>query len=181
MTSEEVLDTAFTVASMGKVVDAMKWGTAIPSGWAISRQGEPTQDPREALEGAFLPIGEYTGYGLALMVSLRCGVLTGAAFGRTVTPFWEDVVTPQNVGQLMGTISVERFMDLEAYREWAAQIAREMKWAELAQGYEKIYLPGEREFETEERYRAVGIPPVKSVHEELRELQGRFSLRARLA
>ena len=52
--------------------------------WAVDGRGRVTSDPREAMrEGAGLPLGGqeetggYKGYGLALMVEVLCGVMSG--------------------------------------------------------------------------------------------------------
>ncbi len=85
-----VLDMAPTVAAFGKVRLKMQRGEAMPVGWMIGRDGKPLTDPKRAEEGLLLPIGDYKGYGLSLLVGLLAGTLNQAAFGREVIDFVKE-------------------------------------------------------------------------------------------
>jgi len=84
-----ILDMAMSVVARGKIRAAVKKGVDIPSTWATDRQGRPTTDPKQALDGFLLPFGGYKGYGLALMVDLFAGLLSGAAY-LTRVQSWSD-------------------------------------------------------------------------------------------
>src|SRR5437016_11142952 len=75
-----VLDMAPTVAAFGKVRLKAQRGEEMPVGWMIDRQGRPLIDPKRMDEGLLVPIGEYKGYGLSLVVGLLAGLLNRAAF-----------------------------------------------------------------------------------------------------
>ena len=63
-------------------------GKPMPDGWVVhSKTGKPINDPKKVGEGVLLPIGDYKGSGLALIIGLLAGVLNGAAFGRDVIDF----------------------------------------------------------------------------------------------
>jgi len=79
-----VLDMAPTVAAYGKVRLKAQRGEAMPVGWMIDREGKPLTDPKRADEGHLLPIGDYKGYGLSLIIALLAGALNRAAVGREV-------------------------------------------------------------------------------------------------
>ncbi len=62
----------------------------VPDGWVIGKDGKPTNDPRQLRQGGALlpmggPDGGYKGYGLAVMVEILCGLLTGLGFGVEAT------------------------------------------------------------------------------------------------
>ena len=82
-----VLDMAPTVAAFGKVRLKAQRGEEMPVGWMIDRDGKPLTDAKRADEGFLLPIGDYKGYGLSLMIGLLAGTLNGAAFGKDVIDF----------------------------------------------------------------------------------------------
>src|SRR5262249_12380664 len=63
-----VLDMAPTVAAYGKVRLKAQRGETMPVGWMIDRDGKPLTDPKRADEGHLLPIGDYKGYGLSLII-----------------------------------------------------------------------------------------------------------------
>src|SRR6516165_2754354 len=65
-------------------------GEAMPVGWMIDREGKPLTDPKRADEGYPLPIGDYKGYGLSLIIALLAGALNRAAVGRDVIDFVKE-------------------------------------------------------------------------------------------
>src|SRR5438105_6651467 len=85
-----VLDMAPTVAAFGKVRLKAQRGEEMPIGWMISKDGKPLTDPKRADEGFLLPIGDYKGYGLSLIIGLLAGTLNGAAFGKEVIDFVKE-------------------------------------------------------------------------------------------
>ena len=101
-----VLDMATTVAAYGKVKTKAQRGETMPVGWMMDRQGKPLTDPKRASEGFLLPIGEYKGYGLALIIGLLAGTLNRAAMGKDVIDFNADDTTPTNTGHAIVAISV---------------------------------------------------------------------------
>ena len=79
-----VLDMATTTAAAGKLELAARLEKTIPVGWALDEKAEATQDPRAAQKARrLLPLGgsrdsgSHKGYGLAVLVEILCGVLTG--------------------------------------------------------------------------------------------------------
>ncbi|MFZ9255096.1 MAG: Ldh family oxidoreductase, partial [Hylemonella sp.] len=97
---------------------------SIPETWATDKQGRPTTDPAQALDGFLLPIGGHKGYGLALLVDLFSGLLSGAAYLNHVKSWVDAPEEPQNLGhffilintQLLGSSQwlTERMMDFAA-------------------------------------------------------------------
>ena len=79
-----ILDMATTVAAYGKVKTAAEKGESIPEGWMIDKSGHPITDPKKSSEGFLLPIGDYKGYGLALVFGILAGTLNNAALGKDV-------------------------------------------------------------------------------------------------
>src|SRR5207253_6624736 len=79
-----VLDMALSEAALGKIRLAAQEGREIPSTWATDRSGTPTTDPVAAIAGMLLPAAGPKGYGLALMVDVLSGVLSGGSYGSLV-------------------------------------------------------------------------------------------------
>jgi (2R)-3-sulfolactate dehydrogenase (NADP+) len=79
-----VIDLAMSKVARGKIMAAHQKGTEIPSDWAFDRDGNPTTDPGEALEGTMMPLGEAKGAALALMVEILAASLTGANHSSTI-------------------------------------------------------------------------------------------------
>jgi ureidoglycolate dehydrogenase (NAD+) len=129
----------------------------IPAGWAVDKDGHPTVDAGEALQGAVLPLAGYKGAGLALMIDALCGVLTGAAFGPHVTDLYDEGEGSQNVGHFFAAFSIDGFMPVAVFKERLAQFVAEARAQPRLPGVERIYLPGEIEFDARNRAVQSGI------------------------
>ncbi|MFW6364316.1 MAG: Ldh family oxidoreductase, partial [Spirochaeta sp.] len=78
-----ILDTSMAYSSIGNLIALSHRGETIPGHWALNKDGKPTTDPQEALEGwRVRPIGEHKGFGLALMHEVMTAVMSG---GETTT------------------------------------------------------------------------------------------------
>ena len=162
-----VLDMANSVVAMGKVRSDIKEGKAtIPREWALNREGEPTTDPQEALQGILLPVGGYKGYGITLMMDLLSGVLADSAFGPRVKGT-DTVVGFSGVGHAFMAVNIAVFDEVAAFKARMDAYIDEIKGVRKAKGVAEIYLPGEPEFITEEQRRREGITLPPKVVEEL--------------
>lgn len=147
-----VLDMATSLVPRGKIEIAARKGEKIPLGWAIDKDGRPTQEPEEALKGTLLPMGGPKGYGLALVLDILCGVLSGAAFGGNVGSLFGDLDRPQNVGHFMLAVDVNSFRPLTEFKNTMDSLILSIKNSEPAEGVKELFLPGEIEYlKTKER------------------------------
>ncbi len=154
-----VLDLATTVVARGRIMLYAKQNKPLEPGWAFDDRGVPTTDPQAALKGLLAPIGGYKGYGIALAVDFLCGVLTGSNYGTHFPGFLADnMVEPTDVGSVFAAINVESFMDLPDFTAAIDKAIQEVKTSKRAEGVNRIYLPGEIEFEMKAERLAKGIP-----------------------
>lgn len=96
-----VIDLSLSKVARGKVSAAAKKGEAIPEGWALDAQGQPTTDPQAALAGTMLPIGDAKGTSLALMVEILAAVVVGSALSSEASSFFLADGPAPNVGQFI--------------------------------------------------------------------------------
>src|SRR5262245_10458968 len=162
-----VLDMAPTVAAFGKVRLKMQRGEELPVGWMIGRDGKPLTDPKRAEHGLLLPIGDYKGYGLSLMVGLLAGPLHQAAFGRDVVDFVKEQGKATNTGHAIVALSVEAFAPAAAFKRQVDAAVRVMRGAERLPGVERIWLPGEQSHRKRQDRTKNGIPVPKPLRESL--------------
>jgi len=162
-----VLDMAPTVAAFGKVRLKMQRGEELPVGWMIGRDGKPLTDPKRAEHGLLLPIGDYKGYGLSLMVGLLAGALNQAAFGRDVVDFVKEQGKATNTGHAIVALSVEAFAPAAAFKRQVDAAVRAMRGAERLPGVERIWLPGEQSHRKRQDRTKNGIPVPKPLRESL--------------
>jgi L-2-hydroxycarboxylate dehydrogenase (NAD+) len=162
-----VLDMAPTVAAFGKVRLKMQRGEELPVGWMIGRDGKPLTDPKRAEHGLLLPIGDYKGYGLSLMVGLLAGALNQAAFGRDVVDFVKEQGRATNTGHAIVALSVEAFAPAVLFKRQVDAAVRAMRGAERLPGVERIWLPGEQSHRKRQDRTKNGIPVPKPLRESL--------------
>ena len=156
-----VLDMSPSVAARGKIRKAARRGEKIPEGYALDAEGRPTTDPEAALAGGVvLPIGGPKGSGLALMMDLFGGLMSGAAFAGGVNDQYKDLEEPQNVGHWFLVFRPELFLKggMKELRERMDTLLWRVRQCEKAAGVERIYTSGEIEVEIEVKRRKEGIP-----------------------
>ncbi len=151
-----MLDMAMSVVARAKIRRALDKGESIPDTWATDINGHATTDPRTALDGILLPIGGYKGYGLALMVDLFAGLLSGAAYLTHVKSWVDEPESPQNLGHVFILIDTAKLglADLAArMNDFAAILHDTPPVDEKA----PVLLPGEREIARMKAQRQNGI------------------------
>ncbi len=142
-----VLDASTSIINRGKIRRAHKLGEKIPYGVALNKSGKITTNAKEALLGTQLPIASFKGSGLAWMVDILSGVLTGSSHGgKTKDPF-DDFTGPQNVGHLFITINPKVFIGKNFMKEMKKNI-KLVKKLPKAKGFTSILYPGERKNKT---------------------------------
>jgi LDH2 family malate/lactate/ureidoglycolate dehydrogenase len=157
-----ILDMAPSVAARGKIYKAKRRGEKIPLDWALDKEGRPTDDPEAALDGGvMLPMGGPKGSGLAVMMDVFSGVLSGSAFAGDVTgPY--DPSKPSDVGHFLVAVKPDLFMSLDDFRDRMQVLYDRVVGAEKAAGVERIYFPGEIEQLQQRQRERTGIPLVQA-------------------
>ncbi len=161
------LDIAFSVVAAWNLMLAHQRGESIPEGWAVDSEGNPTTDPYAGFVGGgtLLPIAGHKGFGLALMMDVLTGVLSGGHFANQTRGLKQD--EPLEVCHFMLAINVEAFMPLAEFRERIDQLIRTMKDTPKASGVEEILVPGEPEHRKAQVRRESGIAVEASLLSEL--------------
>ena len=171
-----VLDMASSIAARGKIRLAVSTKKQIPLGWALDAQGLPTQDPEEAMKGTLVPIGGPKGYGLALVVDILAGVLTGASYGTHI-PSVHDVEDPVSSGFLVEALDIAAFADPGQFEKDIQALIAEIRGSPRASNVDRILLPGEPEWRTKQERLELGIPVPDSLRGELTRLGSDLGVR----
>ena len=150
------LDMSSSVVARGKIRLAERTKEPIPLGWALDETGAPTTDPTAAMKGTLVPIGGPKGYGLALIVDILAGMLSGSKYGQDIKTF-HQLVGPTGVGVFSLAIDIERFMPHQQFNELIQVYLASIKGSKKAKGVSRIYIPGERKFEKEKQSLREGI------------------------
>ena len=137
---EIVFDMATTVAARGKIRLSEKKGGKIPFGWALDSAGNPTDDPKKALEGTLLAIGGYKGFGLSFMVDALAGMLTGSAFAGQVKALG-DLSDYSASGNIF--IFIDPYLFLEDENEYEQRLDTFINNIRNCAKDREIYIPGD--------------------------------------
>ena len=136
-----ILDTSVSVINRGKIRVASRTGKKIPEGVALDKFGKPTTDAKKALAGVQLPIAGFRGSGLAWMVDILSGVLTGGNHGGKVKDPFDDFSGPQNIGHLFIAIKPNLFVG--NYNERIKENIKRIKKLPKIKGVKEILYPGQ--------------------------------------
>ena len=139
-----ILDTSISMINRGKIRFAAKNNKKIPDGVALDKFGKITTDPKKALQGVQLPIAGFRGSGLAWMVDILSGVLTGGNHaGRVKDPF-DDFSGPQNIGHLFITFKTNLFV--KNYNNRIKDNIKKVKRLPKIKGVKEIVYPGQNKY-----------------------------------
>lgn len=161
-----LLDMATSAASLGKILVAKSRGEQIPDDWAVDEEGVPTTDPRKVKY--LMPMAGPKGYGLALILDILSGPLTGALFGKRLPLMYGDYEKHRELGHFIGAIKVENFIPVTEFKKNVGIMIDDIHDTPPARGFDKVLVPGEKEHLTRLKYEQEGIPIPSETMNELR-------------
>ncbi len=145
-----VIDQSSSKIARSEIQMHERAGKPIPLGWAIDRDGKPTTDAKEAMAGSVLPFGDYKGYGIALMVDLLAGALTGSKLSHEADSFLSSADGPPRTGQFFVAIDPVRF----GGADWLAHAETTFAKVLAEPG---VHLPGDRRQAKRRRHATDGV------------------------
>jgi LDH2 family malate/lactate/ureidoglycolate dehydrogenase len=174
-----LMDMATSTVAGGKVFAAAARGEKIPEHWLVDANGLPTSDPKLFPDSATLtPMAGHKGYGLALLIEMLSGVLTGALIAKHVLSWsFDDASLKTGHGAAFIAFDINSMTPIEQFKARVDQTIREIREAPKAKGVDRIYLPGEMEWERREKALAEGIDLPEDVATRLRSLADELGLK----
>ncbi|WP_110670103.1 Ldh family oxidoreductase [Salinicola halophilus] len=160
-----VFDFATSVAARGEIELHQRAGDAIPDGWAVARDGAPTNDPTAALEGAMLPFGGHKGSALSTMIELLAGPLIDDALSFETQAANDAGTGRPHHGELIIALSPKAFLGerTDGQLDHAERLFERI----LDQG---ARLPSQRRFEARERSHQAGVTIPEALYRDLEAL-----------
>jgi LDH2 family malate/lactate/ureidoglycolate dehydrogenase len=171
-----VLDMAMSVVSGGKVrLEAVK-GTKIPLGWILDENGRPTDNPADMFpNGTLLPMG-YKGFGLAIMIEVLSGILTQACTLSDIKLFFAEPEEPVNLGHFFMAFDIGAFLSIDAFKGRVDAMIDELKASPPMAGSTGVTMPGELEYQSEQKILESGIPVSRGVIKTLDDFADRVGI-----
>jgi len=168
-----VVDFSCSVVASGRLIVARKKGEKIPLGWAVDKDGLPTEDPYEGYEGggALFPVGAHKGYGLALAHEILTAVLIAGKWTRSIRSLYEeDESRIQGTCHSFMALDPDCFIGRDEFKKEMDRYIKSIKESGKARDVDEILIPGEPEFRTETERLREGIPLAPNTVKELTEL-----------
>jgi LDH2 family malate/lactate/ureidoglycolate dehydrogenase len=144
-----VLDMACGISAWGRIGTMSLYGQKIPDGWLLTREGQPTNDPK--VGRIMLPAAGPKGYGLAVVMGALAGPLVG---GLTACLKKGDELSEH----FFYALNIGSFTPLDEFTATMDETIRIIRASKTAEGVERVYLPGEIEWLNHQKFRREGIP-----------------------
>lgn len=116
-------DFSTSAVALGKITMAKAAGEAIPLGWAVDADGQPTTDPEAALSGALLSAAGPKGWAFGLLVEVMAAGLTGSVNSLDVKGLKLPDGAPHDLGQTYVLIDADAHAGREVLAERLARVA----------------------------------------------------------
>ena len=154
-----LLDMSTATVAGGKVYAAKTRGEKIPDSWLLDGAGRPTTDPSCYPEsGTLRPAAGHKGYGLALLIESLSGILSGAAITWGVGSWmWDDGLKPTKHGAAFLVIDGNALMPAQEFTQKVEALIEEVHNVPRAEGVDRLFVPGEMEWERRDRALREGI------------------------
>lgn len=136
-----ILDMATSVVAKSKFKEYKENGKQLPDGWALDTDGNPTNDPDEGMKGFVLPMAGFKGYGIAMLIDILSGVLSGAAYLNNVGRFYSPNGDCMKVGYYITVIDPVQVLG-ENYNEIIGDFVNTIRNSQAAEG-QTIVMPGD--------------------------------------
>jgi len=151
-----MLDMATTTVAANRIFKAhANRERSIPAGWAMDKDGVPTTDTDAAYAGLLMPLGGYKGSGLAMMVEILCGAISGGAMSTELGGL-RIRGRHFRASQTFLAIDVGRMQPDFAERvDW---LIGAVKDTAPASGFDEVLVANEPELRTEQKRLVNGIP-----------------------
>ena len=164
-------DSAPSVITWNKLLQLRQEGLDAPPLSGADKTGTPANDPN--LITQLLPIGGYKGFGLAMMVDIVCGLLTGMSVGRDIPDMYNTPLSQKrHLGQFYVAIKIDTFQPRNIFKERVKKLLDDVRNEPRRSVDDEVMVPGDPEKRAAERCLKEGIPISKdniNVFEEIAE------------
>jgi ureidoglycolate dehydrogenase (NAD+) len=169
-----ILDMATTSIPYGKVALAQTENKPIPADWGFDETGEPTTDPNRI--AGLHPIAGPKGSGLAMIIGIFCSVLSGMPWGPHINKMYGEMDERRELGHFITVMDIKRIMPLDEFKRRLGEMISELTAIPPAEGFNRVYYPGEIEGLRRQERAKEGIPIDPGLYDELESLGERFEV-----
>jgi ureidoglycolate dehydrogenase (NAD+) len=172
-----LLDIALSAVAAGKIFAMKSSGNSIPDSWLTDEEGLPTSEIGDwPAAGSMMPMAGHKGYGIALLIEVLAGALTGAGMLNEVKSWILQSGETSKLGQAFVAININSIIPIRLFKQRIAGIIKHIRQAPKAKGSERIYVPGAMEWEKRQDVLRNGIQLPEPILANLYLLGGQLGL-----
>lgn len=168
-----LVDFATSSIAGSAVREILSKGEKLPDGQAVLPDGQPETDPGKIGEAALIPFGGAKGYGVALVVEILSGVLTGSGFSHSVKSIYTNFTEKGDNGHCMIAIDIGKYMPVTDY---FARIDALITLLKASNEIDEVLFPGETRWKNFRHHSEHGLTIPEKVKCELNELAGKYGV-----
>lgn len=164
------LDMATTQISWNKVLNHLSNNEKLDDKFAIDKEGDTTDQPRDAI--GLLPTGLYKGYGLGLIVEMFCALLANGPFGPHLTDMFDEsqLTQKRKLSQFVGAINISNFIDVNIFKKRSMELVNELRSITPKDMEKPVMVAGDPEKKFKKERLKNGIPLTRKTVEEINKL-----------
>ena len=170
-----LLDMATTTVAAGKIRNKANENMPAPTGWLVTKDGQPSNDPKEVSKGGFMtPLGgtpegsSHKGYGLGAMVNILSSALSG---GMMVTdPTRNAKPGPIDIGHFFLALDPGMFRDISDFKADVAVFCDTLRATKPADPAKPVQVAGDPERRIAAERMKTGIPVGPNLLAKVREI-----------
>ena len=150
-------DGSTTLLSANKIRVYGERGLELPPLCGADEQGNETRVPDEVVQ--LLPMGDYKGFGIAMIVDILCGLLSGMPAGESISDMFNDPFSQKRLlGQFYGAIRIDVFEEPDRFRARLQDLAERIRRQPQRDPKTPVQVPGDPEKAFQADREANGIP-----------------------
>jgi ureidoglycolate dehydrogenase (NAD+) len=170
------LDMATSVVTFNKIRQLREEGVQAPAGVGANSAGVETTDPSQI--SMLLPIGDYKGYGLSMVVEIFCSLLTGMPYGPHIPKMFDAPMDQKRfLGQFISAVRIDCFQDKENFKKRMSSMMKEVRKCEPANKDVCVQVAGDPEKRTAAIRKDAGIPLKQAEHKEFVKIENGYGER----
>lgn len=158
-----IIDVTTAQWAYGKLLEIYKSGKDMPNDAMIDHNGNPSQNIKDASDGAILPMNGIKGFSIGLAIEILSGALIGAKMGK-------DAVGGSD-GLFFITINPDALVGQKKFEENVEKLLQEIKQSRHHAEITEILIPGERsEKNLKQEHDKEAIDIIDNVYNDIKEL-----------
>ena len=173
------LDMATTLISWNKLLNFKEKGKKLENNMGANKKGKITNNPDDV--ASLLPIGNYKGYGLASMIEILCGVMTGMPFGNDCLPMYTTPMDKKrHLGQFYMVFKTDGSISKKKFIKRMDKFSKMVRSQKSRNKKDKVMLPNDVEIQESKKRLKYGIPLDKNTLNELKILSNNYNVKLNL-